>query len=248
MKGTEQDEIERKFLVSGWDDVETWPVSLEASHIKQLYLKPSEEGRSERVRSRISVNASPGSAPTYTWNAKRFIAPGHYAEEEQEIDQAEYHQAFWKRADPLYQEVEKDRWVFDYEGLTWEMDHYTRGSANGIVILEVELPSLDVNLSLPPFLTIEREVTGIKHWSNRSMAKVGWVPEPRLVAGQVWVRGDASFTVLSTEDGESGLRAETRRWQNEFGNLLGQVQLGVVRVEELLRDGWEIQVERPPRV
>jgi CYTH domain-containing protein len=239
MKGTEQDEIERKFLVSGWDAVETWPVSLEASHIKQLYLKPSEEGRSERVRSRISVNASPGSAPTYTWNAKRFIAPGHYAEEEQEIDQAEYHQAFWKRADPLYQEVVKDRWVFDYEGLTWELDHFTSGAAQGVVILEVELPSMDVGLPMPPFIQIEREVTGIKHWSNRSMAKVGWAPFPKMVAGQVWVRGKESFQVLSTEDGESGVRVVLDRWSNQIGTTVITPKLAIDYVEDLLARGWE---------
>lgn len=89
MKGVEQDEIERKFLVKSWDPVGVWPVQrTSATRIKQLYLKPTEEGRSERVRSRIPVDAPPGATPTYTWNAKRFIAPGHYAEEEQEIDQA----------------------------------------------------------------------------------------------------------------------------------------------------------------
>lgn len=239
----EQDEIERKFLVSQWDEVTTWPVPvLSNTRIRQTYLQGTEEGRSERVRSRVSLDG----ARTFTWNAKRFVSPGHYKEEEQEIDEDDYNQMFWKRSDPRYREVVKDRWVFDYEGLTWEMDHFL--SAQGIVILEVELPSLDTDLTLPPFIQIERQVTGIKHWSNRSMAKMGWVPFPRLIAGQVWVRGRESFQVLSTEDGETGIRAyEQRRemlpWVPGGAGGAGQAvapQLTFVSVEELLLEGWEV--------
>ena len=96
---------------------------------------------------------------------------------------------------------------------------------------------------MPPFTHIEREVTGVKHWSNRSMSKGGWVPEPRLIAGQVWVRGKESFQVLSTEDGNSGIR--TRELKFEISTLgcpafaSSKPALEFVEVESLLQEGWE---------
>lgn len=240
----EQEEIERKFLVSQWDEVNTWPVSvISNTRITQTYLLGAEEGRSERVRSRVDLEGN----RTFTWNAKRFVSPGHYKEEEQEIDRNDYNQMLWKRKDPLYLEVVKDRWVFEYEGLTWELDHFDFASARGIAILEVELPSIDKKLTMPPFIHIEREVTAYKHWTNRSMAKVGWAPYPRLFAGQVWRQGDQSFQILSTEDGETGIRAYEQRREmfpwvpgGPAPSYSGSAQLTFVGVDELLLEGWEI--------
>lgn len=53
------------------------------------------------------------------------------------------------------------------EGLTWEIDEF-EGPLSGLVLAEVELPSADTPVSLPPF--IGREVTGDVRYYNSSLA------------------------------------------------------------------------------
>ena len=87
------------------------------------------------------------------------------------MDEAQYEKLL-ERADPTCREVKKARKVFDWEGWTWELDVFF--VPFGVTVMEVELPSLDAEISLPPFITIEKELTGDKAWSNKSFAAPDW--------------------------------------------------------------------------
>lgn len=47
--------------------------------------------------------------------------------------------------------LHKRRWIVPYEGHIWEVDEYG-GDLKGLIVAEIELPSSDVQYSLPPFV------------------------------------------------------------------------------------------------
>jgi len=69
-----------------------------------------------------------------------------------------------------YQTVSKTRVIFDWEGHTFELDLFM-SPATMAPMLEVELKSMDEEVVLPPFLKIEREVTGEKEYTNWQLAQ-----------------------------------------------------------------------------
>lgn len=164
-----EDEIERKFLISG-SPPGAWPVDITESVIVQTYLNSEDPEVTERVRRRRYFGWEARSE--YTHNRKVFVSKGHFKESEKEITPEEYAQ-LKKREDTALRQVRKIRQVFDWEGHTWELDLFVVPSK--VDILEVELPSLDTPITLPPFLTVEREVTGEQGWSNYAMAGKDWV-------------------------------------------------------------------------
>jgi CYTH domain-containing protein len=230
-----EDEIERKFLVESFEPDCEWPVPFTESVILQTYLSNG-DGLAERVRKRHYVDED---RVEYTHNVKVYVGPGHFKESECEIDFDEY-DAKESRQDPKTDPVRKIRKVFEWEGLTWELDVYQEPA--GFVILEVELQDAfyDPLIKTPPFIKIDREVTGIEHWSNRAMAAVSWSGSLKLVAGQVWIKGGESFQVLSATD-SGGIRAyEERRASSGPGIIVGP-KLAFVNLEELLEDGWSLK-------
>lgn len=62
--------------------------------------------------------------------------------------------------------IEKRRHIVPYGGLTWEVDEFT-GRHAGLTVAEVELPSADVVVELPPF--VGREVTGDAAYYNSNL-------------------------------------------------------------------------------
>ena len=62
--------------------------------------------------------------------------------------------------------VEKTRYIVPYEGLIWEVDEF-HGSLNGVVVAEVELPSVDYRYNLPPF--IGKDITGDPKYYNSQL-------------------------------------------------------------------------------
>ena len=69
-----------------------------------------------------------------------------------------------KGASPLW----KIRRTFSLGGLVYELDYYDAWEKS--CIMEVELPSESEKLAIPPFITVVRDVTGDKRYSNHSMA------------------------------------------------------------------------------
>ncbi len=168
-------EIERKYLIRDHrGDVSQFflPGPSSGSRIDQVYLVPTVPGTTERVRMRSDL---PLDGVTYTHTVKRHIEDGINEEIEREITLAEYTNLLPRR-DPFLRTVSKTRWVFSFEGQTFELDLFL-GPLRGLILLEIELPSMDVPVVLPPF-DIVREVTKERAFSNAALAaRNAWSPE-----------------------------------------------------------------------
>lgn len=65
--------------------------------------------------------------------------------------------------------VEKIRYVLEgSDGFLWEVDEF-EGALAGLVLAEVELPSSQTEVALPPW--VGQEITGLRSWSNRALAE-----------------------------------------------------------------------------
>lgn len=159
-------EDERKFLVSFVGDIPVKNVTVE---IVQHYLVNDDPKVEERVRKR----GRDGSF-VYTHTMKRRLGPGSAAELDRMITPADHLMAL-ERRDPDCAPVYKTRTCFVWEGKYWELDRYTTWTPDRegghLTVLEVEVEDLEAPLNLPPFLKIEREVTGEKAFQNREIAR-----------------------------------------------------------------------------
>ncbi|HIX27670.1 MAG TPA: CYTH domain-containing protein [Candidatus Barnesiella excrementigallinarum] len=63
--------------------------------------------------------------------------------------------------------IEKKRYIYRYEGHTWEIDEFLGDNA-GLVVAEIELKSESESFQLPPF--IGSEVTGDPRYYNSSLS------------------------------------------------------------------------------
>lgn len=155
-------EIERKFLVAG-APAGAWPVPFEQVEIEQTYLRSSDES-SARVRRRSQHGAS-----TYTHTIKRRIGDGQHIEVEHDITGREY-VARLADADPSCRTIRKVRRCFVWGHRYFELDRFVEPHT-GMLLLEVELESLDEGVELPPFLRIDREVTAESSFMNHALAR-----------------------------------------------------------------------------
>ena len=64
--------------------------------------------------------------------------------------------------------IEKTRYKFEYEGLTWEIDEF-HGLNEGLIMAEVELENEDQKFSKPDF--IGEEITGLIKYYNFMLQK-----------------------------------------------------------------------------
>ena len=69
----------------------------------------------------------------------------------------------------------KTRYYIPYASYLWEVDVFHE-ELEGLVIAEVELPSLDAQPSLPSW--VGEEVTGDIRYYNSALARVGQYPFP----------------------------------------------------------------------
>lgn len=144
-------EIERKFMV---DDMSFKAVAVSSSRITQGYLSPSKEA-TVRVRIRdehgyLTVKGPNDGAVRSEW--------------EYEIPIADARQMLSLSRTRL---LDKTRYIVPFEGHRWEVDEF-HGELAGLVLAEVELPSVDTQVSLPPF--VGHEVTGDSRYYNSTLA------------------------------------------------------------------------------
>ena len=155
-------ETERKFVIERpQESLLRAQDGYTVSRITQTYLS-SEPSVTHRVRRREYADRV-----VYTETRKIRISALSAIEEEREIDEATY-EACLGRIKEGTRSVIKTRHTFPYGGHTVEIDVYPEWQKS--CILEVELPSEDAALTLPPFLTLVREVTGDRSYSNAAMA------------------------------------------------------------------------------
>jgi CYTH domain-containing protein len=155
-------EIERRFLLRGSPAGRETPVHFEEVEIEQTYLV-SPNGWEARVRRRGQHGSS-----TYTHTLKRPVASGQRVRLERPITGREYI-ALLAEADPACRTITKRRRVFLWANQYFEWDLFVQPRP-GLEMLEVEVNALDDPIELPPFLPVEKEVTGDERFTNHQIA------------------------------------------------------------------------------
>ena len=157
-------EIERKFLVDP-----RLPIPREALldefriSFEQVYLAVNDPFE-ERVRKRTV-----DSGVSYHHARLNRIRAGVREVEENEIDGAEYAQLCARR-DPRRQIIIKDRTCFVWRARFFELDDIYQPATRACRMLEVQVSDEDESVDLPDFLTVVREVTHVREFTNSSIA------------------------------------------------------------------------------
>jgi CYTH domain-containing protein len=148
-------EIERKFLLKRFPKLEKINTVYQ---IQQWY-------HSDGFRYRYQVEIPNGDVKIFK-TRKTNISKGVNQEEETILSQNEFNELDLNNS----LSVKKIRTVVKYKGHKLEIDKY---EGLNIVILEVELEDLNEKISMPKYIDKEilYEVTGIKEFSNKSLAE-----------------------------------------------------------------------------
>jgi CYTH domain-containing protein len=151
-------EIERKFLIKR-PNFKNFPVKTVAVPITQYYLKSG---------SRIRARGRSGRC-TYYYTIKKEVRPYVRVELERQITEKEF-LSLLNRVDRRFHPVVKIRRCFEWCGQYFELDAIS--SPKKLYLLERELGSEDERVVLPPFVTVIREVTTEKEYSNQQIARL----------------------------------------------------------------------------
>ena len=107
---------------------------------------------------------------------KTRISPVEAREDESAITEEEY-RAYLTRRDPALSTVCKTRIAFTLDKQLYEVDVYPFWTR--VAVLETELTDPARSAPIPPFLSVIREVTGDRAYTNRNLAR-RVPPEPEL--------------------------------------------------------------------
>lgn len=159
----QQIEIERKYIIAMPDISRLRELcGFTESRIEQIYLSTA-SGNTHRVRKRDF-----GNAVEYTETCKERIDGMSVREREREISENEF-MALSKNIAEGTRPLKKIRYTFDFSNQTFELDVYPEWKSTAI--METELKSRDEMVEMPDFITIIREVTGERAYSNASMSR-----------------------------------------------------------------------------
>ena len=153
-------EIERKFMIAMPE--KEFLDSLDSTEISQTYLL-GEKSATERVRKR-----GRGDTFTYTHTIKYKISNISRREDEREISLEEY-ETLLNRADPERRTIEKIRYCYEYAGAMWEIDVFPFWKDKAV--MEIELGAEDERVIFPDNISVIRELTDDKRYTNAAMAK-----------------------------------------------------------------------------
>lgn len=156
-------EIERKFLLKSIPTIKADQVV----EIEQFYFK-NDTGIWERARSWHPKNGK----KKYIHTIKKTVSKGVNIEDEHDLNSKEF-TLFKDRCRQTPNEskyIKKIRHIYKDGNLKWEVDEFN-WSCN-LIIAEIEIPTKDYQIIIPDFLKdlILLEVTGLKPFSNRSLA------------------------------------------------------------------------------
>lgn len=175
-------EIERKWLLPDSPKILRAIIDLvefPPHTIMQVY-REEDEGL---VRYRSSTNTAIGGKTSYTRALKKRLAAGIASEDEKTIDMREF-EAACIAGGPM---VIKERYSMGYEGRLIEIDLFKMNKErlkqvfgySQLVLIEVELPSIDTEFTLPEAFGNPLEVTGDPAWNNDRIAyTLAGVPYP----------------------------------------------------------------------
>lgn len=155
-------EIEKKYVIK-IPDFETLKAlsGYSESEIIQVYLK-SKRGITRRIRKRTANGIS-----VYTKTEKIRIDGMSSIEREEEITQTSFDDLMNEKRENSCPVI-KRRITFLFGERLFEIDVYPEWKRS--CIMEVELPSRDVEVEVPPFIELVRDVTGDGTYSNSAMS------------------------------------------------------------------------------
>ena len=154
-------EIERKFLIVCPDTQQLRPLCSAVYAMEQTYLR-SAPGVTARVRRRI------GEQEQFFHTEKERRSDRTCVERERQIDHAEYERLLLQRAEDALT-IQKTRYCLPYDGFLFEIDVYPFWK--NIAVMEVELTSEEQAFTLPPQITVLREVTDDYRMKNAALAR-----------------------------------------------------------------------------
>jgi len=156
-------EIERRFLIE-YPDIEALRrmPGYRVKHISQTYLKAEEGFVGGRIRKVVEDDWT-----SYVYTYKERLSDMTRREFEKEISFEEYSELL-KYKKPQTITIEKDRHVFDYAGLVYELDVYDFWDDKAS--LEAEVDSEDVAIPIPPCVRLIKEVTDDRRYNNSRLA------------------------------------------------------------------------------
>ena len=156
-------EIERKYLLKARPDFHN-PIlkSAQKIFIEQMYLISDDPTKEVRIRKR-SQNGS----NMYYQTVKTRIDELERYETEFSITEKEYYNLALAR-DASKNIILKERHCFVYKEQYFELDIFI--SPSNLNILEIELTDRNEKVEIPKFLSVRREVTGDKQFTNFKIA------------------------------------------------------------------------------
>ena len=158
-------EIERKFLIErpSARALERRP-NCERVDIVQTYLKSADPAEERRIRQR-------GANGSYvcTLTRKRRISGLKRVELEERLTLREYI-SLLAEADPAFRPIRKKRYCLSENGLYYEIDVYPEWKDKAI--MEIELSGEDSKIAFPDGISVIREVTDEKAYSNYELARI----------------------------------------------------------------------------
>jgi len=160
-KSLENKEIERRFLVRSWKK----PSNVVSMDMTRAYLK-SNDNTIRRVR---KCNQD---RPLFYLTVKDNASNLERSESETLISRDEYNTLLLDQ-DPERNTIFKTRHYFIWNNRQYELDEFRvlyRNIYNGLKILEVEIDDPSEQIEIPPFISIEREITGDPTYSNWTLA------------------------------------------------------------------------------
>ncbi len=163
-------EIERKFLIRmPTEQAFAAMTDREDIVMEQTYLVQTEAGVTRRVRRWQTADGV-----RYIVTEKKPVNFLTREETEYDVDEAAYRDLL-SQADPGRKPIQKTRYRFRYAGQTFELDVYAFDDS--LATLEIELADEKTPVTLPPYLTVVKEVTADKRYYNASLARTGAFPE-----------------------------------------------------------------------
>ena len=165
-------EIERKYLIRMPDVAALCALpGCVVSEIEQTYLPDPAPGATERIRLRRFSDRT-----EYTHTVKIRLSKVEAREDEETVDEGTY-RSLLSRRDPALNTVIKTRYAFPLDGQVYEVDLYPFWTR--VAVLETELSDPARTAPIPPFLSVIREVTEDRAYSNRALAR-RIPPEPEI--------------------------------------------------------------------
>lgn len=159
-------ETERKYLIKLPDFFILDSVyGTRKAEMLQTYLKKADNGAERRIR-KITENGK----TSFIYTEKTKIDANSRLEDEKTITKDEYTSLYTERES----ELSKVRYSFPYANHIMEIDVYPADVGGellrGRAILEVELSVFNEKIDFPPEITVIKEVTGMREYSNHALA------------------------------------------------------------------------------